>query len=180
MARLPPPFEELWKSTLNDSPGPFLQAVTDVKSPKAVFGKGRILLCGDALCRPRPHTASSTSQAASHALLLHDALAPSLSRTSKNDTVRAWSPALPSADFATGGPALEEPGRGEQWESRVLENARKLDEAGRAMGQRNQFGHHPLADNTGLEGVDGDDAGGQGDVTEGDGGIIDARGEKLL
>lgn len=49
---------------------PFIQSITDFVSPRAAFEGGRILLVGDALSLYRPHTASSTNQAAFHCLML--------------------------------------------------------------------------------------------------------------
>lgn len=43
---------------------PFIQSITDFVSYKAAFEKGRVLMVGDALSLFRPHTASSTNQAA--------------------------------------------------------------------------------------------------------------------
>lgn len=39
---------------------PFVQVVTDVISPSAVFHKGHVILVGDALSGARPHTTAST------------------------------------------------------------------------------------------------------------------------
>ena len=64
---LPPQFAEL--VDLTDKP--FIQAITDVSSPRSVFYDGRLILVGDALAGFRPHTAASTSQAAFHALTLN-------------------------------------------------------------------------------------------------------------
>ena len=46
---------------------PFIQAITDVVSPRATFLQGKILLVGDALATFRPMTGQSTNQAARNA-----------------------------------------------------------------------------------------------------------------
>ena len=43
---------------------PFVQAITDVFSPRISFYDGKVLLLGDAVAGFRPHTGSSTNQAA--------------------------------------------------------------------------------------------------------------------
>lgn len=63
---LPPQFAELVDSTKQ----PFVQAITDVLSPKSSFMGGKVMLIGDAVAGFRPHTAGGTSQAAYHAILL--------------------------------------------------------------------------------------------------------------
>jgi len=63
---LPPQFTELVESTQV----PFVQAITDVISPRCSLNEGRVLLLGDALAGFRPHTAASTSQAAFDAMAL--------------------------------------------------------------------------------------------------------------
>lgn len=65
---LPPQIAEIVAKTRS----PFIQAITDVITTKQVFYGGKLILIGDALAGFRPHTASSTSQAALHALLLED------------------------------------------------------------------------------------------------------------
>lgn len=55
-AVLPPQFKEIVLKTKN----PFFQRVTDMMAPKAIFKDGRVILFGDALQGPRPHTAAST------------------------------------------------------------------------------------------------------------------------
>ena len=67
---LPPYFAELVKKTKT----PFIQSITDVLSPKALFFDNKLLLLGDALAGFRPHTAASTSQAAFHALHLAEVM----------------------------------------------------------------------------------------------------------
>ncbi|KAI9820438.1 MAG: hypothetical protein M1832_003771 [Thelocarpon impressellum] len=72
---LPPQFCELLKKTET----PFVQAITDVLSPKVLFFDNKLLLLGDALAGFRPHTAASTSQAALHALLLANVMGGEMS-----------------------------------------------------------------------------------------------------
>ena len=67
---LPPPFAELVHKTVS----PFVQAITDVASPRAAFFDNKLLLVGDALTAFRPHVAASTGQAALHAQLLERVL----------------------------------------------------------------------------------------------------------
>lgn len=66
--RMPLQFAE----TIAKAKYPFVQAITDVISPKNSFMDGKILLTGDALAGFRPHTVASTPQAAYDALLLAD------------------------------------------------------------------------------------------------------------
>lgn len=66
---LPPPFRLLVEATRE----PFAQPIVDLASPRMAFG--RVALVGDAAFVPRPHTAASTSKAASNALALAKALA---------------------------------------------------------------------------------------------------------
>ena len=56
-------------------PLPLLQAITDMESPRLVFG--RVALMGDAAFVARPHVAAGTSKAALDAACLVDALAAS-------------------------------------------------------------------------------------------------------
>ncbi|MBO9123734.1 MULTISPECIES: FAD binding domain-containing protein [unclassified Rhizobium] len=65
---LPPGFRDVVHATEQ----PFAQAIRDLASDEMV--KGRVILVGDAAAIPRPHTAASTSKAASNALDLADAL----------------------------------------------------------------------------------------------------------
>lgn len=67
-ALLPIPFREIVAATER----PFAQAIRDLASDRMVAG--RIVILGDAAAIPRPHTAASTSKAASNALDLADAL----------------------------------------------------------------------------------------------------------
>jgi 2-polyprenyl-6-methoxyphenol hydroxylase-like FAD-dependent oxidoreductase len=47
---------------------PFIQAITDLVSPKAAFFRGKVLLVGDALATLRPMAGLGTNQAAKNAL----------------------------------------------------------------------------------------------------------------
>ena len=67
---LPHQFAEL----VNSTRCPFVQSITDVLSPQALFFDQKLLLIGDALAGFRPHTAASTNQAALHALLLEQVM----------------------------------------------------------------------------------------------------------
>lgn len=64
--KLPPQFAELVCKTEM----PFVQAITDIVSPKHVFMDGKVILLGDALAGFRPHTAGSAGQAAFDAMAL--------------------------------------------------------------------------------------------------------------
>jgi 2-polyprenyl-6-methoxyphenol hydroxylase-like FAD-dependent oxidoreductase len=72
---LSPQFAELVRKTET----PFVQAVTDVISPRSDFMNGKVLLVGDAVAGFRPHTAASTNQAAYHALLLESMMTGEMS-----------------------------------------------------------------------------------------------------
>jgi 2-polyprenyl-6-methoxyphenol hydroxylase-like FAD-dependent oxidoreductase len=65
---LPPQYAE----AVNKTQQPFIQAITDVRSPQNSFLDGNVLLVGDALAGFRPHTAASTGQAAFDALRMGD------------------------------------------------------------------------------------------------------------
>jgi hypothetical protein len=65
-APLPGPFLEV----INKIRQPFIQLITDFRSPRAAFEGGRVLLVGDALSLYRPHTAFSATQAAFDALMV--------------------------------------------------------------------------------------------------------------
>ncbi|KAF8590301.1 FAD/NAD(P)-binding domain-containing protein [Ramaria rubella] len=97
---------------------PFVQLVTDVISPAAVFHDGHVLLVGDALSGARPHTTASTNQAADHALRLHAVLGHdprdlgSLAKT---------------------------------WEPESLRYAKHLWDIGTAIGNLSQFEDHPMS-----------------------------------
>lgn len=67
-ALLPLPFHEVVEATSQ----PFAQAIRDLASDHMV--SGRVIILGDAASIPRPHTAASTSKAASNALSLASAL----------------------------------------------------------------------------------------------------------
>lgn len=113
---LPPQFAEL----VDKTEVPFIQAITDVVSPAAVSPKdNRVLLIGDALAGFRPHTAASTNQAALDAMELAGAI----------DQI------LQGADM---GEVLKD------WESSVLEYAHSMQQHGVNLGNRSQFGVHPL------------------------------------
>jgi 2-polyprenyl-6-methoxyphenol hydroxylase-like FAD-dependent oxidoreductase len=109
-AVLPKQFSELVQKTKH----PFVQVITDVISPQAVYMDGKVILVGDALCGLRPHTAASTSQAAMHALGLEDVMS-------------GW---MKLSD----------------WEKKMEEWAEWMSRRGKTMGDRSQFGNHPLAD----------------------------------
>jgi len=65
---------------------PFIQSILDVSVDRMVFG--RVVLTGDAAFVPRPHTAASTSKAASNALDLAQALKGADDRI--EDALRLW------------------------------------------------------------------------------------------
>jgi 2-polyprenyl-6-methoxyphenol hydroxylase-like FAD-dependent oxidoreductase len=111
---LPPQFAELVQKT----EVPFIQAITDVISPSALLGGGRVLLVGDALAGFRPHTAASTSQAAMNAMTLAEAFEKVLDGEGK----QAF----------------------ERWEAGVVQYAREVQRHGVMLGERSQFGEHPL------------------------------------
>ncbi|CAL8475637.1 FAD binding domain-containing protein [Caballeronia sp. S22] len=67
-ALLPPGFRAIVKATAQ----PFAQTIRDLSVDRMV--KGRVVLIGDAASIPRPHTAASTSKAATNALALQTAL----------------------------------------------------------------------------------------------------------
>ncbi|KAJ7485013.1 monooxygenase [Mycena galericulata] len=113
---LPPQFKEIVLKTKN----PFFQRVTDMMAPKAVFHDGRVILFGDALQGPRPHTAASTNQGAVHALLLFDHLRQASARKTP----------LQAALKALEG----------EWQDTALSYAKSLAYSGKMMGDRSQFG----------------------------------------
>lgn len=119
---LPHQFSEIVTKTKT----PFIQAVTDVICPGGIledkggrFG-GMVLLVGDAVAGFRPHTAGSTGQASWHAVLL--------------GKVREF------VGDEEGEMSLRE------WEESVMGFARERQRQGVEMGDRSQFGKHPLAD----------------------------------
>lgn len=113
---LPPQFAEL----VNKTEVPFIQAITDVVSPAAVLpGNSRILLIGDALAGFRPHTAASTNQAAMDAMELAKAIDQILEGADRDETLK-------------------------NWEKGVLDYAKSMQKHGVDIGNRSQFGVHPL------------------------------------
>lgn len=117
-AVLPPRFAELVRKTTH----PFIQAITDVISPRAAYFDGRLLLIGDAVAGFRPHTAASTSQAAFDAMML--------------------------GEMVRGEMTLIE------WTENVMGYARGMQKRGVEMGNRSQFGTHPLVDRENKSMVD--------------------------
>lgn len=113
---LPPQFAEIVLKT----EVPFVQAITDVISPAAVLRRDtRVLVIGDALAGFRPHTAASTNQAAFDAVQLAGAVGRILDGEEREEVLRGW-------------------------EEGVVEYARGMQRAGVEMGERSQFGRHPL------------------------------------
>jgi 2-polyprenyl-6-methoxyphenol hydroxylase-like FAD-dependent oxidoreductase len=113
---LPPQFAELVEKT----EVPFIQAITDVLSPAAVLpGDSRVLLIGDALAGFRPHTAASTNQAAMDAMMLADAINKTLEDGDRDEVLKSW-------------------------EESVLGYANTMQKHGVNIGNRSQFGIHPL------------------------------------
>lgn len=119
---LPKQFSEIIVKTET----PFIQAVTDVICPGGIveskgerFG-GTVVLVGDAVAGFRPHTAGSTGQACWHALTL-----------GKAKELVGDEGEMTLAD----------------WEDQVMAFARRRQKEGVEMGDRSQFGEHPLADN---------------------------------
>jgi 2-polyprenyl-6-methoxyphenol hydroxylase-like FAD-dependent oxidoreductase len=112
---LAPQFAELVEKTEI----PFIQAITDVVTPSANLDSGRVLLIGDALAGLRPHTAMSTSQAAMDATTLAEAIGQILNGQGKD--------------------ALD------MWENHVVKYAKEMQSHGVSIGDRSQFGEHPLS-----------------------------------
>ena len=106
---LPPQFADI----VGDTKQPFIQAITDVISPRNSFFDGKLLLIGDALAGFRPHTAASTSQAAFDTQELYEMMIGEISL--------------------------------KQWEEETMQYAKYVQRNGVSMGQRSQFGSHPLA-----------------------------------
>ncbi|KAF2874000.1 hypothetical protein BDV95DRAFT_487603 [Massariosphaeria phaeospora] len=100
---------------VNKTEVPFIQAITDAIAPSAVLSSGRVLLLGDALANFRPHTAASTGQAAMDAMALAEAVG-----------------------LGAGERELAE------WEKKVVGYAEKMQRRGVELGERSQFGVHPL------------------------------------
>jgi 2-polyprenyl-6-methoxyphenol hydroxylase-like FAD-dependent oxidoreductase len=111
---LPPQFAEL----VNKTEVPFVQAITDVVAPSALLESGRVLLLGDALAGFRPHTAASTNQAALDAMKLAGAV---------------------EKIIEGGGMEVLK-----QWEEEVIEYGKEMQSHGVQMGNRSQFGEHPM------------------------------------
>jgi 2-polyprenyl-6-methoxyphenol hydroxylase-like FAD-dependent oxidoreductase len=80
---LPPQYAEAVDKTKQ----PFVQAITDVISPKNSFMDDKVLLVGDALAGFRPHTAASTGQAAFDALTLGEWMRGDISKAEYDATV---------------------------------------------------------------------------------------------
>ena len=74
--RLPPQMAEMAQK----SKTPFVQAITDVMSPKNLYMDDKVVLVGDALAGFRPHTVASTSQAAFDVMGLADWLGGTIDR----------------------------------------------------------------------------------------------------
>ena len=102
---------------VNKTEVPFIQAITDVIAPSALSDGGRVLLLGDALAGFRPHTAASTNQAALDAMKLAEAI----DRLFQGDA-----------------------GALRDWESEVMEYGKEMQSHGVQMGNRSQFGEHPM------------------------------------
>lgn len=112
---LPPQFAEL----VGKTEVPFIQAITDVISPSAILDSGRVLLIGDALAGLRPHTAMSTSQAAFDAMKLAEAI-----------------------NKVIGGQGMDVLSK---WNDEVVKYATDLQSHGVQIGNRSQFGDHPIS-----------------------------------
>lgn len=95
---------------------PFIQAVTDNLTTKAVFMGGKVLIVGDAVAGLRPHTTGGLSQGAMHALFLKSVF-------EKDATM-----------------SLEE------WERKVIGFATTASKIGVDFGTLSQFGDHPQAE----------------------------------
>jgi 2-polyprenyl-6-methoxyphenol hydroxylase-like FAD-dependent oxidoreductase len=102
------PFQQLIAVTKE----PFVQSILDYGAPKLV--EGRVALLGDAGFIPRPHTAASTSKAASNAIDLAEVL------TENNHDVLV---------------ALQ------AWEPRQMSLGQDLMQSGQALGNRSQFSY---------------------------------------
>lgn len=113
---LPPQFAEL----VNKTEVPFIQAITDVVSPAAtVPDDNRVVLIGDAIAGFRPHTAASTNQAAMDAMEFAKAVDKIVEGADRGETMK-------------------------RWEENVLGYAKSMQKHGVDMGNRSQFGKHPL------------------------------------
>jgi len=83
---LPPQLAEIVRKTKV----PFVQAITDVLPSDPVLCGGKVLLIGDALAGFRPHTASSTNQAALDAMALADFIGGDISLEIWEDKVMKY------------------------------------------------------------------------------------------
>ncbi|KAI4196797.1 MAG: hypothetical protein LQ348_002240 [Seirophora lacunosa] len=119
---LPAAFAEVVRSTKQ----PFVQCITEAAATQAVFFDGHLLLAGDALCAFRPHTGSSTNQAALHALLLR--------RTVPLDIV----PSKPQ-NTTSPGPSKTDRLTMQAYESQVMQYAKITSLTSVAWGNKNQF-----------------------------------------
>lgn len=95
---LPPQFAEAVEKTEH----PFVQAVTDVISPRNSFFEGKVLLVGDALAGFRPHTAFSSGQAAFDALQMGKLLRHEITRDDYNSSVMELAERMQKAGVAMG------------------------------------------------------------------------------
>ena len=69
---------------------PFVQAITDVHSPRAKFMDGKLLLVGDAVSSFRPHTTASTDQAVYHALSLEKVFGGEMEMKDAQDAIMQY------------------------------------------------------------------------------------------
>lgn len=95
---LSPQFAELIRETKT----PFVQAITDILSPRADFMEGKLLLVGDAVAGFRPHTAASTNQAAYHALLLERVMSGDMSLGENLEAVMEYARQMSEAGISMG------------------------------------------------------------------------------
>jgi 2-polyprenyl-6-methoxyphenol hydroxylase-like FAD-dependent oxidoreductase len=97
-AALTKPFAELLEKTTD----PFVSAIRESAASKAVFYGGKLILVGDAFALIRPHTGSSTNQAARQALGLADVFKGSsdLSEWEKSSIEHAESTSAFSLSYA--------------------------------------------------------------------------------
>jgi len=93
---------------------PFIQTISDLSISQMAFG--RVCILGDAAFLPRPHTAASTSKAATNAV----ALANTIANSSNMDVVEAL----------------------KKWEPSQLELGNYLKYLGISLGNRSQFSQH--------------------------------------
>ncbi|MBA4115102.1 MAG: FAD-dependent monooxygenase [Rubrobacter sp.] len=90
---------------------PFIQVIQDLSVHRMAFGQ--VCLSGDAAFVPRPHTAASTAKATTNAAALAESL-----RQQGNDVAAAL----------------------KSWEPEQLRFGRRLEEYGKSLGDRSQFG----------------------------------------